>query len=200
MIFILEHSLLEHYLTIVKNQPSSSHFRYCWKKISEIIAILVSKDFQLQETFDEEGNFQGYKFNDRITVVSIFPSGIQLAKAFAEHIPNANIGYLSYSPDCEKQDNPEENLCILPDDMSNSKVFICDSIIETGRTAKNAIARLQIENVSEINFVSVFATTEGIENIRAEFPNVPIYVCSLENQEDLEKVAFLELYLRYYNL
>lgn len=200
MIFILEHSLLEHYLTIVRKQPSSSHFRYCWKKISEIVSVLVTKDLQLQETFDENGNFLGYKFTDTMAVVSIFPSGIQLAKAFVGSIPNAKIGYLSYSFGAKKEEIPEETLCLLPEDLTNSKVLICDAIIKTGNTIKNAISRLQIENVSEISIVSVFATTEGIENIRTEFPTIPIFICSLESKDEMEDISFLELYLRYYNL
>ncbi|MCX7907931.1 MAG: hypothetical protein N2560_00210 [Ignavibacteria bacterium] len=200
MIYILEHSFLEHYLTIIRKQPTYSHFKYSWSKISNIVATLVTKDFNLVDTFDESGEFAGYKFQDNYTIISIFPNGIQLAKAFTENIPNSKSGYLGYSFGIETNDNIEETLCLLPEDISTTKVILCDAIVKTGNTVKNALSRLQIENVPEISVVSVFSTTDGVENIRAEFPQVPIYVCALETMEEIEKISFVDIYLRYYNL
>ncbi|MFN3270761.1 MAG: uracil phosphoribosyltransferase [Candidatus Kapaibacteriota bacterium] len=197
MIYILEHSLLEHFLTIVKNNPTHSHFRYGWKKISDIVATLVTKDFPLEEKFDEDGNFLGYKFSAKYSIVSIFPYGIRLSQSFANILPDSSLGYPGYSTD---NDVVEENLCILPDELAKTNVLICDALLKTGETAKQAISRLQIENVSEIKLVTVFATTEGIENVRGEFPEVPIYVCSLDNLEEIEKLTYLEPFLHYYNL
>jgi uracil phosphoribosyltransferase len=200
MIYILEHSLLEHFLTVIKNQPTPSHFRYCWSKISEIVASLVSKDFPLEETFDEDGNFLGYKYTDTCSFVSIFPYGVRLAQAFANLVPNSSLGFIGYAFEGGKKEKLEETLCILPENVSNTKVLICSAAVNSGLTVKNAISRLQIENVAEVKIVTIFARTEGIENIRAEFPEVPIYVCSLEGSEEMEKLSFLELYLRNYNL
>lgn len=197
MINILEHSLLEHFLTVIKNQPTHSHFRYGWKKISDIIATLVTKDFELQEEFDAGGNFLGYRFADRYTIVAIFPYGIRLAQSFANLLPNNSIGYLGYSFTSGKI---EESLCILPEEISSTKVLICDAVVKSGETVKNAIARLQLENISDVKVVTVFATTDGIANIRAEFPQVPIYVNSLESADELEKLKYLELFLHNYNL
>ncbi|MGC8957194.1 MAG: uracil phosphoribosyltransferase [Candidatus Kapaibacteriota bacterium] len=197
MIFILEHSILEHFLTVVKNFPSHSGFRFAWEKISKIVAMLVAKDFELQESFDEAGNFLGYSLVDKYSVVSVFPYGIRLTQSFLNLLPNSSVGYLGYS---KKNGIFEESLCLLPEEIANSKVLICDAIIKTGETINHAISRLQLENVLDIKVVSIFSTTNGIENIRAEFPDIPIYVCSINSLEEIENLSFLENLLHYYNL
>lgn len=200
MIYILEHSLLEHYLTIVKNEPSHSHFKYAWSKISSLVAMLVTKDLHLSETFDEKGKFIGYKSMDQYSIVSIFPTGVSLAQAISSLLPNSVIGYVGHSTTTDLYKGGDEGLYILPENLSSRKAFICDAMIRTGKSMRNAISRLQIENVTDIKLVTVFATTNGIENLRAEFPEFPIYVCSLESTEELDKISFMEELLRHYNL
>ncbi len=197
MIYLFEHSLLEHHLTILKSQPDFSQFRHSWLQISEIVSTLATKDLDLAEIVDDTGKFVGYNLNDTFTIIPIFPCGIQLAKSFVNLIPKVYVGYLAYS---NEKDNRIENFCHLPENVSNTKAIICDAIIKTGKTIKNAISRLQIENVTEIKVISIFATTEGIENIRSEFPMVPIYVCSLENSEEIERLSILSTYLSFNNL
>ncbi len=200
MIYILEHSLLEHFLTIIKNQPSHTHFKYAWSKISSLVAMLVTKDLQLSETFDDSGEFVGYKFTDQFSIVSIFPTGVRMAQALGDLLPNSIIGYVGHSATTDLFKGGDEGLYILPENLSSRKAIICDAMIKTGQSMRNAISRLQIENVIDIKLVTVFATTNGIENLRAEFPEFPIYVCSLESTEELEKISFLEELLRHYNL
>jgi len=196
MIFIIEHPLLEHYLTIVKNNPTKSHFHYALKKISLLASNFVTKELELEQHFDEQGNFLGYKFSSKILLFTVFPYGLSLLQAFSNILPNHHTAFAGYEFDEKIQDKVIEKFCLLPEFPDIDRVFILDFAVFRGETIKNAISRVQIEDYSNISVVTLFATTDGIENIRSVFPDIPIFVCSLESKDDLSRLKYLQQYLQ----
>ncbi len=197
MIYILEHSLLEHFLTLIKTNPTASHFRSAISKVSQIVATLTTKELELEEYYDADENFIGYKFSSTILLFAVFPTGLTLLQAFTNILPNYLTGFVSYEQVRNLEDGIVEKFCILPEkDKDAKKVFVLDFAINTGNTIKNAVSRILLENFTDISVISIFSTTDGIENIRTEFPNLPIYVCSLENKEDFIRLKTLQEYFR----
>jgi uracil phosphoribosyltransferase len=196
MIYIIEHPLLEHFLTVVKNNPTKSHFHYALKKISLLASNFVTKELELEELFDEGGNFIGYKFSSDVLLFSVFPYGFTLLQAFSNILPHYHTGFVGYELDERNQNEVYEKFCILPESTDINRVFILDFAIFRGETIKNAISRVQIENFTNISVVTIFATTDGIENVRSVFPDIPIFVCSLESKEDLSRLLYLQKYLQ----
>ncbi len=196
MIYILEHSLLEHFLTLIKTNHTPSHFRLAVAKVSQIAATLATKELELEEYYDTDGNFVGYKFSSTILFFTVFPTGLPLLQAFSNILPNYLTGFVSYGQDRSQEGGVVEKFCLLPEKKEASKVFVLDFAINSGNTIKNAVSRILLENFTDITVVSIFSTTDGIENIRTEFPNLPIYVCSLENKEDFIRLKSLHEYFR----
>lgn len=185
MINVLTHSLLEHYITVLRAKPTLSHFRFALGKVCQLVSVLATSNLPLEETPNpRDENTPLLKYTEGTFLLAIVPSGLPLEEAFRNVLPNCRTGFIAY----ENTPNTfEEVLCYLPEDIKNSRAYILDFGISTGKTISSAISRLKFEEVSQISVVTIFATPEGIENIRAEFPDIPITICSLENIDNSER-------------
>lgn len=186
MLNILEHPLLSHYLTKLEVSDTPNKFRYTLAKIASFIAPLATSNLPITEIklSDKEC---GYAYQIKTLLVAIVPTGIFLLTPLLEIIPDAKVGYLSYGKKSHRSEELEESMCFLPDSISEFKTIIVDYGIITGKTIRMALSRLILEGITDYSIISVFATPNGIENIRAEFPNVPITIAKLFSDEVLDK-------------
>ncbi len=136
------------------------------------------------------------KYTEESFLLTIVPSGLPLEEAFRNVLPNCRTGFIAYE---NTANTSEEILCYLPNDIKNSRAYILDFGIATGKTISSAISRLKFEEISKISVVTIFATPEGIENIHAEFPDIPITICSLENIDDGKRNSDISDFFVSYN-
>lgn len=197
MINVLTHSLLEHYLTILRTKPTLPHFRFALGKVCQLVSVLATSNLPLDEfpnPKDENNPF--LKYTEESFLLTIVPSGLPLEEAFRKVLPNSRTGFIAY----ENIGNiSKEILCYLPKDIKNSRAYVLDFGISTGKTISSAISRLKFEEVSQISVVTIFATPEGIENIHTEFPDIPITICSLENIDDGKRNSDITDFFVSYN-
>jgi uracil phosphoribosyltransferase len=197
MINVLTHSLLEHYLTILRTKPTLPHFRFALGKVCQLVSVLVTSNLPLDEFQNPKDENTPYlKYTEQSFLLAIVPSGLPLEEAFRKVLPNSQTGFIAYE---NTANTPEEVLCYLPKDIKNRRTYILDFGILTGKTISSAISRLKFEEVSEISVVTIFATAEGIENIHSEFPDIPITICSLENIEDRKRDSVISDFFVSYN-
>ncbi|MCX7880187.1 MAG: hypothetical protein N2517_05955 [Ignavibacteria bacterium] len=192
MIVSLKHPLLDYYLLNLKHSNNSYNHHWLLEQISNIVSILVTKDMNLCEPFPNDLPQAGMRLNE-VLVFSVFPSGLTIANKFICLFPNSKIGYIGYQANKNGGKELEETVCLIPDNVEGLKTFLVDYSILSGETIRNAIARLQFEYVEEISVVTLFATFEGLENIRSEFPTASIYLCSVEEEHNIPKIDFINL-------
>lgn len=198
MINVLTHSLLEHYLTVLRTKPTLAHFRFALGKICRLVSVLATSNLPLEEFPNPEVEDNPFlKYTEETFLLPIVPFGLPLEEEFRKVLPNSRTGFIAY----ENTENIcEETLCYLPKDIKNSRTYILDFSISTGKTISSAISRLQFEEVAKISVVAIFATTEGIEKIRTEFPDIPITICSLENIADRRRKSDISDFFVNFNI
>ncbi len=199
MINIFSHSLLEHYIAVLKRANTASHFRWALERISNIVAVLSTSNLPFADEVDKSTEL-GQDFSNRskdLIVFAVSPSGLVLSNEFSKILPKAKLGYVSYDKD--PNGSLIETLCVLPKNLKDNFAFVVDFDLSDGQAICNSIARLEIEEVNDIAVVTIFASAEGIEKIRSEYPNVSLNTCYLidEDEDNHLVINFYEMFNRY---
>jgi uracil phosphoribosyltransferase len=98
-----------------------------------------------------------------------------------ELIPSARVGHIGIYRDPQTL-TPVEYYFKMPPDMNQRDVIIVDPMLATGNSAAAAIGRIKELKPLSIKFVCLIAAPEGVELLRDEHPDVPIYTASVDEK------------------
>lgn len=77
---------------------------------------------------------------------------------------------------------PQEYYCKLPQGIEDKTVFLIDPMLATGGSACDALAALKKRGCRKIKLMSIIAAPEGIKKVAETYPDVPVYVSTLDRQ------------------
>ena len=72
--------------------------------------------------------------------------------------------------------------CKMPTDIAERDVIILDPMLATGGSASAAITFVKEYGVKNIKLMNILAAPEGIERVRADHPDVEIYVAAVDKK------------------
>jgi uracil phosphoribosyltransferase len=70
----------------------------------------------------------------------------------------------------------------MPSDIAERPVIVVDPMLATANSAVAAVARLRRDGVRDIKFACLIAAPEGVANMQANHPDVPIYAAGLDER------------------
>lgn len=188
---ILNHNLLTHKLTLLRNKDTDvKNFRNLIYEISTIIAYEATKNLPLNNTTVTTPlcQTQGKLLSNQPVLVPILRAGLGMVEPFLNVIPAAKVGHIGLARNHETH-LPEEYYCNLPGDISDRQVIILDPMLATGGSGSAAIDFIKKRGAKNIRFVCIIAAPEGIEVIKSNHPDVDIYVGVLD--ECLNENAYI---------
>lgn len=94
-------------------------------------------------------------------------------------VPAAKVGHIGLYRDPDTLE-PVEYYCKLPEDCAERDVFVVDPMLATGGSSSAAIRLLKEKGVRNIRFMCIIAAPEGVERMKADHPEVDIYVGALD--------------------
>ncbi len=105
-----------------------------------------------------------------------------MAAGLQELMPSARVGHIGLYRD-EKTHEPVEYLVKLPDPKGKFFILV-DPMLATGHSAKHALDVMVKRgvDVGKIRFMALVAAPEGVKVIQAAYPDVPVYVASLDER------------------
>ena len=172
---IMDHPLIRHKITYIRQEEiGSKEFREIVSEIAALMCYEASRDLKLKkvkiktpicETIGEE--LSGKK----MAVVPILRAGLGMVAAKVGHIG------LYRDPDTYE---PVEYYCKLPADCDEREVFVVDPMLATGGSSAAAIQMLKDKGVKYIRFLCIIAAPEGVERMKAEHPDVDLYIGALD--------------------
>lgn len=121
-----------------------------------------------------------------VVLVPVLRAGLGLLDAFSDIMPQARIGYIGLKRN-EATYKADEYYYSMPKFNDNTHVILLEIMIATGGSTCASMTRLQLEGAAKLSVVSVIAAPEGIEKIRSEFPDVDIFIASLDRGLDDNK-------------
>ena len=186
-LFILDHPLIQHKLTHMRDKTTSTRtFRELLREITLLMGYEVTRNLPLTTrtietplTKMEAPVIAGKK----LAIVPVLRAGIGMADGLLELIPSARVGHIGLYRD--EHHRPVEYVVRLPE--LEGRVFIlCDPMIGTGYSAAHAVDVLKKRGVpaDHILFLALVASPEGMQVFQDEHPDVMMYEGSLDDHLD----------------
>ena len=122
----------------------------------------------------------------KIALVPILRAGLGLVDPLLKLLPDAEVWHLGMYRD-EATAKPVEYYCKLPEGGATDIAIVLDPMLATGGSTRMAIMTLKKWGVKDIRVFSVIAAQPGIDYVQQEYPDVAIYVCTVDPQLNSHK-------------
>lgn len=191
-VIVLDHPLIKHKLTFVRDKNTGhKEFRELVKEISTLMAYEVTRDLTLEE-IEIETPLAKTKSQiisgKKLGLVPILRAGLGMVEGMLDLLPAAKVGHVGLYRDPETF-KPVEYYCKLPQDIEERELIVLDPMLATGGSAMAAIQFLKEKGANAIKLVCLIAAPEGIEAVHNKYPDVDIYVTSID--EGLNEHAYI---------
>ncbi len=190
---VLEHPLLQHKLSILRDKNTGvKEFREIVGEISALMCYEATRNLPTQEVEVETPIAKAtvrVLAGKKMAIVPILRAGLGMVDSMISLVPSAKVGHIGLYRD-PKTHEPVEYYCKMPPDISERQVFIVDPMLATGGSASAAIELLKKKyGCKYITLMDIIAAPEGIALIRAEHPDVDIFVAAVD--EKLNENAYI---------
>ncbi len=182
---VMDHPLIQHKLTILRDKNTGTKdFREAVNEIARLMAFEVSRDMPLQDVEIETPlvkSIQKELAGKKVAIIPILRAGLGMVEGMLKIIPTARVGHIGLYRDHDTKE-PVEYYCKLPENADESEVIVLDPMLATGGSGSAAIQFIKDRGVKNIRWVCIIASSEGVERIHKDHPDVPIF-CAAVDQE-----------------
>ena len=186
-LFILDHPLIQHKLTHMRDKDTSTRtFRELLREITLLMGYEITRNLPLTNRHIDTpmGPMEAPVIAGRkLAVVPVLRAGVGMSDGLVELIPSARIGHIGVYRD--DQHRPVEYLVRLPD-LEDRTFILCDPMVATGYSAVHAVDVMKKRGVPDENilFLALVAAPEGVEVFQQAHPGVKLFVASLDSHLD----------------
>ena len=186
-VVLIDHPLVQHKLTLMRRKSTSTgNFRRLTREISLLLGYEVTRDLPLRrEAIETPMTSISAPLVDgkKLCFVSILRAGNGILEGMLDLVPSARVGHIGLYRD------PQTLMAIeyylkLPQDMSERRVIVLDSMIATGHSAAAAVHRLREHGALRIKMVCLLAAPEGIATFHEQHPEVDVYTAAVDEKLD----------------
>lgn len=182
---VIDHPLIQHKLTLMRQKKTSAaEFRLLLKEISLLMGYEATRDLAMStktietplETMDAP-----ILAGKKLCLFSILRAGEGLLAGMSELIPSARIGHVGLYRD-PKTLEAVEYYFKAPSDLEHRLCIVVDPMLATGNSASAALDRIKEAGAKNIRFICLLASPYGIEILRKDHPDVPIYTATIDRE------------------
>lgn len=190
-VIILNHSLIKHKLTIIRNKDTGTKDFY--QNVSEIAGLMayeITRDFPLREVAIETPICKSTQFQlkNEVVIIPILRAGLGMVDGIRNMIPTAKVGFIGLYRD-EKTLEPHSYYSKFPTNINEAISLVVDPMLATGGSASAAITMLKENGARNIRFVGLVGAPEGIKRLQKDHPDVDIFLAALD--EKLNEVGYI---------
>lgn len=182
-LYKIEHSLIKHKMSLIKNKETSTiEFRRIVKEISSLMVYEATKDLEIEykeiETpliKTEEPFLKGKK----PVIVPILRAGLGIVDGVLEVIPTARVGHVGIARN-EETLEAQEYLVKLPKDLDERIVFIVDPMLATGGSLIKALDVIKEAGAKNIKVICLLGCNQGIDNVFEKHADIDLYIGDID--------------------
>ena len=180
---VVDHPLVQHKLSLMRNKDTSTaQFRRLLREISTLLCYEVTRDLSLETVRIEtpvEATAAVRLAGKKLVLAPILRAGVGLLDGMLDLIPAARVAHIGLYRD------PETLVAVeyyfkAPEDIADRLVIVIDPMLATANTAVAALERLKERGVTDLRFVCLVASPEGIERLKAYHPDVPVWAAAID--------------------
>ena len=179
------HPLVQHKLTLMRDKSTSTAvFRQLLREISQLLAYEVTRSLPLTtkriETPMQEMDAPVLD-GKKLALVSILRAGNGLLDGMLELVPSARVGFVGLYRD-EETLKPVQYYFKVPEALGDRMVIAVDPMLATGNSSIAAIDLLKEAGATNIRFLCLLASPEGIARMKQAHPDVPIVTAAVDEK------------------
>lgn len=175
---IINHPLVQHKISLLRDKNTGTkEFRELISEIAMFICYEATRDLPLKE-IEIETPVAVAKTKvisgRKLAFVPILRAGLGMVDGVTALVPAAKIGHMGIfrQPDTKEA---VKYYSKMPDDIAERDVIIVDPMLATGHSAVAAIDEIKKLGVSNIKFMCIVCSPEGVDKVREAHPDVDIY-------------------------
>lgn len=184
-IHIIDHPLVQHKLSIMREKGTHTQdFRTLLREISVLMGYELLRDLPLEDVEIETPleKMKGKRLaGKKLCLVPILRAGTGFLDGLLQLVPSARVGHIGLYRDPETL-VPVEYYLKLPDDLPNRRVIVVDPMLATGHSAIAAIDRVKENEATDVRFLCLIASPEGLKALQEAHPDVPIFTAAVDRQ------------------
>ena len=184
-VYELKHPLIQHKLAILRNKDTGvKEFREAVGEIAALMCYEATRDLPTEE-IEIETPVAPAKVRvlsgKKLAIVPILRAGLGMVDTIIDLVPSAKIGHIGLFRDPETHE-PVKYYCKMPPDIAERRVFVVDPMLATGGSASDAITFIKEYGCKNITLMNIIAAPEGIAKVRADHPDVDIFVAAVDEK------------------
>lgn len=182
--FLIEHPIIKRDVTILRDKDTDSEiFRAALQRVSNILAVELSKEFKLTEIEVDTPleKSSGAKLANDVILVPVLRAGLGMVNGFLQIIPEAKVGHIGLQRN-EETLKPVEYYYKVPKNLESAEVVLLDPMLATGGSASEALKYLKKRGAKKLVFACLVAAPAGVEKINSEHPDVKIFTAALDRE------------------
>jgi uracil phosphoribosyltransferase len=184
-VYVFDHPLIQHKLTYIRDKNTGTkEFRELVDEVATLMAFEITRDMSLEDIEIETPvctTKSKVLSGKKLGLVPILRAGIGMVDGILKLIPAAKVGHIGLYRDPETL-LPVEYYIKLPSDVEERDFIVVDPMLATGGSANVAIRCLKKRGAKNIKFMCLIAAPEGVEAVKAEHPDVDIYIAALDEK------------------
>ena len=182
---VVDHPLVQHKLTIMRDKHTKTRsFRNLLREIATLLCYEVTRDLPTTKVDIETplAPMKGVEIDGKKLVFApILRSGLGFLEGMLDLVPSARVAHIGLYRD-PKTLKAVEYYFKAPLDVAERLVIVVDPMLATGHTATAALERLKEHGVTQMRFVCLLAAPEGLDVVRSEHPDVPIWTAAIDER------------------
>lgn len=183
-VLVVDHPLVQHKLTKMRRvQTSTADFRRLLREISLLLCYEVTRELPMTtETIETPIEAMQAPVLDgkKLVFASVLRAGNGLLDGMLDLVPSARVAHVGLYRDHETLEAIEYYFK-APDKLEDRLVIVVDPMLATANSAIAAIEKLKERGATNLRFVCLLASPEGVENFTKAHPDVPVITASIDS-------------------
>jgi uracil phosphoribosyltransferase len=166
-----------------EKQTSTAVFRQLLREISQLLAYEVTRGLPMTTKVIETPMEQmdaPVLDGKKLALISILRAGNGLLDGVLELVPSARVGFVGLYRD-EETLQPVQYYFKVPESMQDRLVIAVDPMLATGNSSVAAVDLLKQSGATNIRFLCLLASPEGVARMAEAHPDVPIVTAALDS-------------------
>ena len=184
-VIVIDHPLVQHKLSVLRNKETGTNeFRNLTREISTLMGYEILRDLPM-EYVEIETPLERMKTKmlagKKLCILPILRAGTGFLDGLLQLVPLAKVGHIGLYRDPETL-VPVEYYLKFPDDLPSRRTIIVDPMLATGYSAIAAVERAKDAEATDIKFMCLIASPEGLKNFHEAHPDVPVYTAAIDRE------------------
>jgi uracil phosphoribosyltransferase len=184
---VVDHPLVQHKLSVLRNVETSTRtFRQVLREIGGLLCYEATRDLPL-ETVEISTPLQRMTApaiaGKKLVFAAILRSGMGLVEGMLDLAPSARVAHIGLYRDPRTM-TAVEYYFKAPDDIGERLVIAVGPTLATGHTAVAAVERLKEAGATQIRFVALISTRQGLDAFHGAHPEAPVWTAAIDDGLD----------------